>query len=522
MIRADKVAVYIRWSTDDQERGTTLSVQKEGCSHYVLSQGWQVREELIFVDDGYSGASLDRPAMTRLRELVKRGEVDCIVVYKTDRLSRNIVDATNLVLGEWRDKCYLKMVLEPIDTTTELGRMIFSILAMFADFERNQIKIRTQSGKIKKMSSGEQMHGKNPFGYLRHPEKKGVLIENPEEIPLLRRIYQMAVEGMSANGIVKTLNREGLRTRAGKEWTIRAVLWILHNERYIGTAEYGRTSLVPIPGEPGKKKRVYHQEPKVRKEETPAVPILIDRETFDVVQRNLTDRRARKYDVGGRAMGSPHLLVGISKCICGSAMIHKGLSGRRRSAYEYANNKGYYICSRTRLGMCTENGHIPSQAADGMVEQYFLQIFGLNNLQDSIFAPYLGENADQKRQIEQALRNAVKELNRLLEEDQQILRDARAGKIPYSHLDDLRNSVQKDREDLEIRVMALKRTLDERNTAELSIRATMTALDAVDRWETLEVWQKRQLISIVLDGKITIQKKKGTSDIAVDVPFAFH
>ncbi|HWI65609.1 MAG TPA: recombinase family protein, partial [Symbiobacteriaceae bacterium] len=127
-VREDRVALYVRWSTDDQSEGTTLQVQLEGCRHFALSQGWTPQAELTFIDDGYSGATLDRPALRRLRDLVARGEIDCVIVFKVDRLSRNIVDAVDLVLGEWRDTCYFKSAREPIDSSTDLGRMIFSVL----------------------------------------------------------------------------------------------------------------------------------------------------------------------------------------------------------------------------------------------------------------------------------------------------------------------------------------------------------------------------------------------------------
>jgi site-specific DNA recombinase len=85
MVDPYKVALYIRWSTDEQGDGTTLEVQKENCEHYVLSQGWQVNPDLIFIDDGWSGGNLNRPAMTRMRKMIQDGKIDCVVVYKLDR-----------------------------------------------------------------------------------------------------------------------------------------------------------------------------------------------------------------------------------------------------------------------------------------------------------------------------------------------------------------------------------------------------------------------------------------------------
>jgi site-specific DNA recombinase len=114
-IRGDRVGIYIRWSTEDQGEGTTLAVQREACQSYIHSQGWTPSDALTFVDDGISGGTVDRPALTRLRAAVRAGEVDCVVVYKLDRLSRSVVDMVKLVLEEWDGHCYLKSAREPLE-----------------------------------------------------------------------------------------------------------------------------------------------------------------------------------------------------------------------------------------------------------------------------------------------------------------------------------------------------------------------------------------------------------------------
>lgn len=111
----DKVAIYIRWSTEDQGEGTTLDVQLEACRAYMASQGWSYREELVYVDDGVSGATMERPALTRLRAAVAQGQVECVVVYKLDRLSRSVADTARLVMDEWEGICSVKSAREPIE-----------------------------------------------------------------------------------------------------------------------------------------------------------------------------------------------------------------------------------------------------------------------------------------------------------------------------------------------------------------------------------------------------------------------
>jgi site-specific DNA recombinase len=118
-----QAAIYIRWSTEDQGDGTTLDVQLEACRAYLAGQGWPFNPGHIFIDEGVSGATLQRPALTRLREAVARGQVDCVVVYKLDRLSRSVVDVVKLVLDEWDGRCCVKSAREPIDTQTQAGKL---------------------------------------------------------------------------------------------------------------------------------------------------------------------------------------------------------------------------------------------------------------------------------------------------------------------------------------------------------------------------------------------------------------
>ena len=526
-IRPDHVAAYIRWSTDDQSTGTTLDVQRDGCSHYVQSQGWKFREDLLFVDDGYSGGTLDRPAMQRLREAVRRHEVDCVTVYKIDRLSRNIVDATQLVLKEWRDRCHLKSVLEPIDTTTDLGRMIFGILAMFADFERSTIRERTHGGKTRRIRNGEQMHGRPAYGYAPHPTAKGQWVNDPEEAPIVQRMFRLAAEGTSATRILRLLNEEGARTRAGKLWSSPSVLQVLHNKTYCGYVEYGRTSVVSVEGadgvpatdsfsgksRPPKKTRVVNDQPKVSSK-TDAVTPMVDEETFDRVQVLLEGNRRRRYDIGGRAMGSPHLLVGIAQCSCGAPLIHNGGGGTRNP--EFA---GYYLCSGRRAGTCRESGYVPTKLAEAVVEQSFLALFGIREMRAEAFTPRM-ESADQDRAaVEAALETARRDMRRLEEEDQRLLRAARAGEVPFAALEDLRDSLRQDRNEADMRLRSLE---EQRASAALrvrSFRVTLDALAAVDRWAQLEVWQKRQLLRMCLDGRITVVKAPHQNEIRVDAPW---
>lgn len=534
-IRSDHVAIYIRWSTDDQASGTTLAVQREGCEFYLRSQGWQVAEDLIFVDDGFSGSTLDRPGIARLRQLVRSGEIDCVVVLKIDRLSRNIVDAVNLVLREWAGRCHLKSVREPIDTTTDLGRMIFGILAMFADFERATIRDRTQTGKTRRIAEGKQLHAEPAFGYMLHPSQRGRWVENPDESPLVRRVFQLAAQGVSANQICRQLNQAGIRTRAGKEWSVRAVLWLLHNRTYIGEVVYGRTSLRPVdeadaPANAGasgtlaqrcgrkRLARITHAVPKVAGK-TDAAPALVDAATFDAAQERLAANRRQRMSMGSKAMASPHLLVGIARCPCGGALAHKVQMGRRNR--QQGRDYRHYICVRSRQGTCDQNGHIPAQAAEQMVELQFLNLFGLRSEREERFLPSIQAATAQRASLAASLRTAESELARLEADDRRLLRDARSGKIALNDLHALRASIDQDRNDLKTRLELLQTHLSEAEAKARALAGTLRALDAVQRWASLQPWEKRQLLRMVLAERITICRPKGSAQITIDPVWAF-
>ncbi|HWI53053.1 MAG TPA: recombinase family protein, partial [Symbiobacteriaceae bacterium] len=160
-----QVAIYIRWSTEDQGEGTTLDVQMEACQAFILSQGWSVAPERIYIDDGISGGTLERPALSRLRSAISQGFVDCVVVYKLDRLSRSVVDMVRLVLDEWEGHCCIKSAREPIDTLTQTGRLFFYQLMSFAEWERSVIRERTFAGKLRRAQEGKNPGITAAYGY---------------------------------------------------------------------------------------------------------------------------------------------------------------------------------------------------------------------------------------------------------------------------------------------------------------------------------------------------------------------
>ena len=505
-IRPDHVAIYVRWSTDDQGEGTTLEVQLEGCRHYALSQGWRPREELTFIDDGYSGGNLNRPALTRLRQLVARGEVDCVVVFKVDRLSRNIVDAVDLVLNEWQGRCAFKSAREPIDTTSDLGRVIFGILAMFADFERSQIRERTLSGKLRRIAQGEQLHGEPAYGY-RPSHVRGQWTEEPAEAALVRRIFRLAAAGESAAAICRRLNAEGCRTRAGRPWSSRAVLWILRNRLYIGEVVFGRTQARRVDEGRARAVRVPRSQPAIWTA-TRAAPPLVERDLFLAVQEVLAARQVRHRQAGGRALVSPHLLVGLARCRCGGALAVK----RQRGGDSY-------YCPGAAEGRCgCEPGYIPKEAVEPVILAELATLVGRAALAPARVQEALGRWQQDRRAILAQRAEAERTLRRLAEQEERLLRMVREGTVNPADLPDLRRSHHAERRQAEERLAALTAEaarLQER--LERARRAVGELLAVGDLLAHLPVPQLRELLRAALAGPITLYKKKGSRQVSVEI-----
>jgi site-specific DNA recombinase len=225
-IKPDKIAIYVRWSTDEQTGNTTLEVQLEGCKHYIISQGWQVNEELIFIDDGYSGGNLLRPGMKKLRKAIQDEKVDCVVVFKLDRLSRSVRDTVNLVLDEWDGTTYLKSAREPVDTTTPMGKQFFYMLVSYAEWERSVIRERTYSGKIKRAKDGQNPGIRAPYGYKIGAVKGSFEIVEPEA-KIVWYIFEKYAAGTGIISIVTDLNKQGIKNRSGGAWAFSTIAGLL-------------------------------------------------------------------------------------------------------------------------------------------------------------------------------------------------------------------------------------------------------------------------------------------------------
>lgn len=475
-----RVAIYIRWSTEDQGEGTTLEVQSETCRAYLVSQGWAVNEDLIFIDDGYSGGSVDRPALSKLRKAVSTGAVDCVVLYKLDRLSRSVVDTVNLVCREWEGRCSIKSAREPIDTTSHAGRMFFYTLVNFAEWERSVIKERTYSGKLRRAHEGRNPGMRPPYGY--NLGNGGIFTINESEAAIVRRIYQLYLNGMGARQILSRLNEEGSKPRYGQVWTQSTVIRILANPAYMGRLEYGRRRTLAN----GSRRK---QGPLIVREGT--MPPIIGQADWEAVQDLKKDRPGFGRGQGsGRSLGSDSLLTGLLRCRCGHGFMGKVANNKKGGHYRYYGCMGAH--SKTKR-FC-DCGIIRQELADGIVVPALKQRFSGAGARERLVQRITAEWRQTLSEARAVLKASEKEVTRMEAGDQRLKRLLRDGKIEVAEYRELKADLDREYADLRYRVEQAQEREEQALAGLRGQSRILSLLGQVEEFDHLDLPNRKQLL----------------------------
>lgn len=517
-IRPDHVGVYIRWSTEDQGEGTTLAVQRDACAAYVRSQGWQVPSDLVFVDDGYSGGTLDRPAMAALRKAVQTGRVDCVVCFKLDRLSRAVVDTVRLVLDEWDGLCHFKSAREPIDTATQAGKLFFYQLAQYAEWERDVIRDRTYSGKLRRAEAGGHQ-GPPAFGYLLVPDpqnpKRSVRVPNEQEAQHVRAAFGQAALGTGCYAIAKGLNQAGSRTRTGNLWTPSSVAYMLRNPLYKGDAVFARRQVNPRrrrrPGEPV---RVINPQPTTVHLERLAI---VAPEQWQAAQRgggatHRGDGRALRPQVRDRAPRC--LLSGLldSRCLRPRGVPYPMVAQKKPGGrgYEY-RCFGYHDGSHKGCLSRT----VDVAQLDRQVEQAFLARYGSpekrQHLEELMSQQQLG---DDREQLASRRRLLSEQVRRSRAQGDRLDKDYLDGALAAGEYQRLAAKVRNDAATAQAQLQRLAEAEGESEAVHGRLAAMMEQLGDADRWHSLSLQRRHQVLQLVVD-RICVWRRRREVQVEV-------
>ena len=247
IVRKLRCAVYTRKSTEEglEMEFNSLDAQREACEAYIASQraeGWLLVPDR-YDDGGFSGGTLERPALKRLTADIEARRVDVIVVYKIDRLSRSLMDFARLVEVFDRNAATFVSVTQSFNTTTSMGRLTLNILLSFAQFEREVTGERIRDKFAASRKKGMWMGGWAPLGYDIRDRK---LIVNAAEAAHIRFIFERFARLGSVTKLIPILAAEGITAKSGKPVDKGYLYRIISNPVYVGEARHKGTS---YPGE---------------------------------------------------------------------------------------------------------------------------------------------------------------------------------------------------------------------------------------------------------------------------------
>ena len=340
-----RVATYTRISTDEVNQPYSLGAQHDRLDQFVASQpDWQI---VARYTDQASGKSLERPALTDLQAAAMAGRFDLLLVYRVDRLSRNLGQLVSLIEELAGHGVGFRSATEPFDTANPAGRMLVQLLGSFAEFERASMMDRIGAGMERKAARGEWAGGTPPYGYLK-PRATTVLQPNPATAPVVVAIFGRYVESReSAAKIAAWLDGQGYRTRLGGRWSSTSVLLVLRNRAYIGEISFRR---VWGPGA---------HEP------------IVERALFDAAGAILD---ARASDPALRRTNSSDYLLATLPFVCdhcGHPMV--GTSARGRGGVRY----DYYTCaSRAKQGRAAcDQARLPKDEMEAAILAQMTEVY---------------------------------------------------------------------------------------------------------------------------------------------------
>jgi len=234
-----RVALYTRVSTEDQAReGFSLQVQRDCLLQYAKNFGWEVFCSVpgveVYEDDGYSGSTMDRPAFQILRNDAHNKKFDLLLIYKQDRLSRNLKELLTFLeeLGDWG--IGFKSATEPFDTTSSAGKLAIQMLGSYAEFERNRLIERVFPGMIMGVKKGHWQGARYfPFGYKHNKSLKRLEVV-PEEAEIVKEIYRMYISGYGTKKIAQHFHYKGIKSREGHSFYTKLIRDILRSKTYLG------------------------------------------------------------------------------------------------------------------------------------------------------------------------------------------------------------------------------------------------------------------------------------------------
>jgi site-specific DNA recombinase len=338
-------ATYARVSSEKQKDDNTIASQTAALIEFAVNNGFEVFKDRIIEDEGFSGASLVRPGLEKLRDLAAEGQIQAVLIHSPDRLSRKYAYQV-LLMEELARNGVETVFLKAPQTATPEDQLLVQFQGMIAEYERAQILERSRRGKRHRAQQGEiSVLSGAPYGYryVRKTDDSAAYYEIiEEEATIVRMVYERyTVGGLSIGAITRLLNERGIPTRKKITRWERSVTWaMLRNPAYKGTAYFGKTKLTPrqritrpirLRGGIANRNSAGHERPQSEWIAIP-VPAIITEEIFAQAEELLKSNKNR----APRRTIAPSVVQGLVSCKkCGYALSRTSTRSSARMIHYY-------------------------------------------------------------------------------------------------------------------------------------------------------------------------------------------
>ena len=446
-------ALYVRLSKEDESEGPSQSVQNQESLLREFVQQHRLSVYDTYIDDGWSGTSFDRPAFQRMITDIEEKKVNMVITKDLSRLGRDYI-----LTGHYMERYFPEhrvryiSLLDGIDTGVDsTANDITPFRAIMNDMYAKDISKKIKSVKRDKQQKGKFIGGKPVYGYKMHPTEKNKIVIDEEVAPIVRRIFALALSGMSCRNIAARLNQEGVPTPATYAnlpvakpgpytglWSSERISDMLQNETYIGNMVQGRSVKISY-----KSKKCLKQDPANWVVVEGTHEPLVDRETFRKVRMLVNSRkhtRSRTYDF---------LLKGLIFCHeCGYPL----------AVLNRKNAKGedvlYFVCRTyqrfTKAGVCTCHSIKEKTVTDAVIAKVreVCQTY-LNPDELLPVAQEAVENARKQSSLESELQALQSKIDSLTANLDRMYTDRLSGLLPEADFQRIFGRIKLEREQLE-------------------------------------------------------------------------
>ncbi len=480
---AIRCAIYTRKSTEEglEQEFNTLDAQRESAEAYIASQrheGWACLPDR-YDDGGFSGGTLERPALKRLMADIEAGGIDCVVVYKVDRLSRSLLDFSRLMEIFERHGVSFVSVTQQFNTTHSMGRLTLNILLSFAQFEREIIAERTKDKMWAARKKGKWIGGMPVLGYD-VAEGGGRLEINAEEAARVRAIFQLYLEMESLLPTAQELERRGWNNKR----------WVTRKGKERGGKPFNKSTLFRLLTNPIYKGKVLFQGTTYDGEHE----AIVDMETWNKVQGILRRNRLNGGTLVRNKYGA--LLKGLLFCTpCGTGMTHSYAKRKNGKCYRY------YVCQtaqRQGWAKCPTKSVNAYDIESAVVEH--IKGLGAN---PAILSATLTKATEQAKarlnELEMERKSAERELKRLHAQIRKLLGGALpdgASEIATDRLADLQErirTIEQRMKAIQEEILVLGKTTIKENDL------TQALADFDEVWNSLSSKEQAKIIHLLVE-----------------------